>query len=83
VTGFLRAGTHVQAGRRPDRPAPAQLTTFRALRDELASETSNHEHHRYWLLTISADEHTARATLAWAEKSLDALAGLGPEEPEI
>ena len=53
--------------------AEEQLKTFRALREELASETSTREHHPYWLLTISAGEHTARAALAWADESLAAL----------
>jgi DNA-binding PadR family transcriptional regulator len=61
--------------------AENQLTTFRALRDELASETSNREHHPYWLMTISAGEHTARATLAWAGESLEALAELDQLPP--
>jgi DNA-binding PadR family transcriptional regulator len=61
--------------------AEGQLKTFQALRDELASEAATREHHPYWLLTISAGEHTARAALAWADESLDALAALEPDEP--
>ena len=30
----------------------------------------------YWLITVSAGEHAARAQLAWAEESLAMLAGL-------
>jgi DNA-binding PadR family transcriptional regulator len=56
--------------------AEEQLETFSSLRNELAADAANREHHPYWLLTISAGEHTARAALAWAEESLDALARL-------
>ena len=28
----------------------------------------------FWLLTVSAGEHSARATIAWADESLAALA---------
>jgi DNA-binding PadR family transcriptional regulator len=59
--------------------AEQQLETFRALRDELAADATNTEHHPYWLLTISAGEHTARAALAWADESLEVLAGLDPK----
>jgi hypothetical protein len=73
----------VEACRRLIRQARAtaeeQLETFRALREEVASDAATREHHPYWLLTISAGEHTARAALAWAEESLDALAALDPE----
>jgi len=39
---------------------------------ELATDPHT-EHHPYWLITISAGEHTARAAIAWADESLTAL----------
>jgi DNA-binding PadR family transcriptional regulator len=61
--------------------AEEQLETFQAIRDELASDAATREHHPYWLLTISAGEHTARAVLDWADESLESLTALEPNEP--
>ena len=47
--------------------ARAEVETEREAGGELAA------HARYWLLTVSAGEHTARATLAWAEEALAEL----------
>jgi DNA-binding PadR family transcriptional regulator len=55
--------------------AEQQLAQFQAIRAELATDPDT-EHHPYWLLTISAGEHTARAAIAWADESLTALAQL-------
>jgi DNA-binding PadR family transcriptional regulator len=52
--------------------AVRRLAEFKEIRAELAADP-NTEHHPYWLLTISAGEHTARAAIAWADESLDAL----------
>jgi DNA-binding PadR family transcriptional regulator len=53
--------------------AEQRLAVLQAIRAALATETEDVEHHPYWLLTISAGEHTARAAIAWAEESLAAL----------
>jgi hypothetical protein len=42
---------------------------------ELAADPHT-EHHPYWLISISAGEHTARAAIAWADESLAALSQL-------
>jgi len=55
--------------------AEQRLTQFAAIRAELATDPHT-EHHPYWLLTISAGEHTARAAVAWADESLAALSQL-------
>ena len=55
--------------------AEQRLTQFQAIRAELATDPHT-EHHPYWLLTISAGEHTARAAIAWADESLTALGQL-------
>jgi len=52
--------------------AEQRLAGFQAIRAELATDPDT-EHHPYWLLTISAGEHTARAAIAWADESLTAL----------
>jgi hypothetical protein len=82
---FFGNALGVEACRRLIRQARAtaeeQLETFRALREEVASDAATREHHPFWLLTISAGEHTARAALAWADESIDALSTLDPEGP--
>jgi DNA-binding PadR family transcriptional regulator len=55
--------------------AERRLAEFQVIRAELAADP-NTDHHPYWLLTISAGEHTARAAIAWADESLDALSHL-------
>ena len=52
--------------------AEQRLTQFQAIRAELATDPHT-AHHPYWLITISAGEHSARAAIAWAEESLTAL----------
>ncbi len=39
-------------------------------------------HRPYWLLTVSAGEHSARATIAWADEALATLTALAADEPE-
>ncbi len=53
--------------------AEQRLAEFQAIRAEFANDLQDTEHHPYWLLTISAGEHTARAAIAWAEESLATL----------
>jgi DNA-binding PadR family transcriptional regulator len=64
--------------------ARAQLGVFQAIRAQMAAESAETDHddeaeHRpYWLLTVSAGEHTARAAIAWADEALAALAEIAP-----
>jgi DNA-binding PadR family transcriptional regulator len=53
--------------------ARRQLETYAGIRAGMAAEEEDTEHHPYWLLTVSAGEHTAWAAVAWAEESLAAL----------
>jgi DNA-binding PadR family transcriptional regulator len=53
--------------------AERSLTQYTSIRHELESENSHQEDHPYWLLTVSAGEHTARAAIAWADEALAAL----------
>ncbi len=51
--------------------AERRLAGYEAIRNDILAE--NAVHARYWLLTVSAGEHTARAAIAWADESLSAL----------
>ena len=53
--------------------ARALLETYRAVRAEIEADPEYPEHKAYWLITVSSGEHTARATVAWAEESLALL----------
>ena len=53
--------------------AVGQLAGFAAIREEIASEPDTELEHPYWLLTVSAGEHAARAAIAWADVALAAL----------
>lgn len=52
----------------------------------LAAARADHDHAEhagdspYWMLTIAAGEHAARATLAWADEALATLAGLPADD---
>ena len=50
------------------------LERYAAIREEIAGQDG--EDRDYWLLTVSAGEHSARAAQAWAREALSTLAGL-------
>lgn len=56
--------------------AEAQLDRMAAVRREIAGDPAAGADQPYWLLTVSAGEHAARAQIAWADEALAALAGL-------
>jgi hypothetical protein len=56
--------------------AERRLARYESIRRELQEEDENAEDRPYWLLTISAGEHTARAAIAWADEALAALQDL-------
>lgn len=56
--------------------ALAQLNSYEAIRAEIEADMQDAEHRPYWLLTVSAGEHTARAAIAWADDALAELDGL-------
>ncbi len=72
VLGAEVVGELVRAHR--DR-AVEQLDALRAARAEIDPAD---EHAPFALLTVSAGEHSARAAIAWADESLEALAALAP-----
>jgi DNA-binding PadR family transcriptional regulator len=60
--------------------AEQQLAQLQAVRRELRDDREHAADSPYWLLTVSAGEHTARATIAWADETLAALAELAAED---
>ncbi|ADB32879.1 transcriptional regulator, PadR-like family [Kribbella flavida DSM 17836] len=67
----------VQASKTRAEHQLTELAATRALVEaERTSDPTTEPHTRYWLLTISAGEHTARATIAWADEALTELAKL-------
>ncbi|QEO09131.1 PadR family transcriptional regulator [Protaetiibacter larvae] len=56
--------------------AVAQLAALAAARRETEAEPAELPQRAYWLMTISAGEHTARASIAWADETLAALTAL-------
>jgi DNA-binding PadR family transcriptional regulator len=60
--------------------AERRLTEFEAIRREI--EADDHERERpFWLLTVAAGEHGARATVAWADEALASLEHIDASEP--
>ncbi|RXZ68254.1 PadR family transcriptional regulator [Agromyces albus] len=55
--------------------ARQQLAVYEGVRASVEAETTFPEHQAYWLITISAGEHTARAAIDWAEETLASLDG--------
>jgi DNA-binding PadR family transcriptional regulator len=60
--------------------AQKQLATLAAVRREVLADQEHTADRAYWLLTVSAGEHTARATIAWADEALAALSDLRAED---
>jgi DNA-binding PadR family transcriptional regulator len=46
---------------------------YEAIRHQLEMEEDHAEDRPFWLLTVSAGEHSARAAIAWADEALVAL----------
>jgi DNA-binding PadR family transcriptional regulator len=53
--------------------AERRLAEYEAIRKEILEGEEHAEDRPYWLLTVSAGEHTTRAAIAWADESLAAL----------
>jgi hypothetical protein len=53
--------------------AERALARYRTLRQELQQEQDNAADRPYWLLTVSAGEHSAQAAMDWADEALGAL----------
>jgi DNA-binding PadR family transcriptional regulator len=58
--------------------AERRLEEFRTIRSEVEHEDAYAEDRPYWLLTIAAGEHGARAAIAWADEALAALNQIHP-----
>lgn len=62
--------------------ARRRLDAYTAVRAQITADDAHAAERPFWLLTVSAGEHTARAALDWAEESLTALADLDDRDPE-
>ena len=60
--------------------AERNLAGLAAIRRELDQEVEHAEDRPYWLLTVSAGEHSARAAIAWADEALAALDEIAASE---
>jgi DNA-binding PadR family transcriptional regulator len=58
----------------------AELASMRAIRGELETDTGPDA--PYILLTVAAGEHSARASIAWADEALQLLDGLAESRVE-
>jgi DNA-binding PadR family transcriptional regulator len=61
--------------------AERALARYRTLRQELHEEQEHAEDRPYWLLTVAAGEHSARAAIDWADEALGALDELDRSRP--
>jgi len=62
--------------------AESQLAHLQDARNELAKDAGLNDDAPYILLTISAGEHAARATIAWADEALDAVDSFDPRDAQ-
>ena len=60
--------------------AEGQLAGYQAIRDDILTMADSNQDSPYWLLTLSAGEHTTRALIAWADEALTCLADLTSTE---
>jgi DNA-binding PadR family transcriptional regulator len=60
--------------------AGSRLTQYEAIYQDVMKEDDHVGDRPYWLLTISAGKHSARAAMEWADEALAALGQL--EQPE-
>ena len=58
--------------------AERRLAEFQTVRSEVEREETYAQDRPYWLLTIAAGEHSARAAIAWADEALAALDQIHP-----
>lgn len=53
--------------------AERRLEDFGSIRREIERDEAHAQDRPYWLLTVAAGEHGARAAIAWADEALDAI----------
>jgi DNA-binding PadR family transcriptional regulator len=63
--------------------AQSQLQRYATIRQEIAAEPGTELDRPFWLLTVAAGEHAARATISWADEALAALAEMPAELLEV
>jgi DNA-binding PadR family transcriptional regulator len=59
--------------------AEARLDDFAAIRREIAADGDATPDQPFFLLTVAAGEHAARATIAWADEALDTIDAMTEE----
>lgn len=61
--------------------AERQLTEYRAVNRELSAEEQHAQDRPFWLLTVSAGQHAATATIEWTTEALGVLDDLASRPP--
>lgn len=61
--------------------AERQLTEYAAVNRELSAEEQHAQDHPFWLLTVSAGQHAATATIEWTTEALGVLDDLASRPP--
>jgi DNA-binding PadR family transcriptional regulator len=61
--------------------AEKQLADYDAVRPELSADDRHQADHPFWLLTVSAGQHAASATIAWTTEALSVLDALAAQPP--
>lgn len=77
VIGAAACGELVTGAREQ---AVAMLENLAVVRREAEAEPADLPQRPYWLMTISAGEHSARAAIAWADETLATLAKLDRDD---
>jgi DNA-binding PadR family transcriptional regulator len=62
--------------------AERSLAEYAAIRREVELDEEHEQDRPYWLLTVTAGEHGARATIAWADEALTALERIDASQME-
>lgn len=62
--------------------AERQVAEYRALVCELQAEANHAQDHPFWLLTVSAGQHAATATIEWTTEALATLDELAAQPPQ-
>lgn len=61
--------------------AEEQLVGYDALVSEMSAEDEHAQDHPFWLLTVSAGQHAATATIEWTTEALGVLDDLTARQP--
>ncbi|MGZ8438989.1 MAG: PadR family transcriptional regulator [Candidatus Limnocylindrales bacterium] len=62
--------------------AVEQLAAYETIVQEIESDPDNADDRPFWLLTVAAGRHSARAAITWADEALAALGDLQTDHEE-